>query len=92
MKTNSFNYSLLVENTKERYLQYESTFLNSPFKKTKYALIEKQHFSDNSEGINRIMYSNNIDSLREQMKTYPSWYDYIAGKSKNLQGYISDLP
>lgn len=84
-----YNYAILVTNAPERYLHQESTYLPSPFKKTKYALIEKQCFNDGSEGINRIIYSDDLDALTLQLKTYISWYDYIAGFMKNIQGYIS---
>ena len=86
-----YNYGILTENTPERYLHQESTFLPSPFKKTKFALIEKQVFKDGSEGINRIIYKDDPEMLRTQMKTYISWYDYSAGLSKSIQGYVSKL-
>lgn len=86
-----YNYCILVENTPDKYLHQESTYLPSPFKKTKFALIEKQVFKDGSEGINRIIYSNNQAKLTEQMKQYVSWYDYIVGQVKNIQGYISKI-
>lgn len=89
MKT--YTYCLLVSNTPDKYLHQESTFLPSPFKKTRFALIEKQMFKDGSEGINRIIYANNIEKLREQMKSYISWYDYVAGLTKCMQGYISKI-
>lgn len=85
----SYNYCILVANTPDKYLSRESTYLPSPFKKTKFALIEKQVFKDGSEGINRIMYSNSYNELSDQMKKYISWYDYIVGQFKNIQGYIS---
>jgi len=89
MKT--YNYAILLENTPDKYLHQESTFLDNDFKKTKYALIEKQVFKDGSEGINRIIYSNDLSKLVEQLKSYVSWYDYISGSVKSIQGYISKL-
>lgn len=92
MKKFQFSYAILVENTPDKYLHQESTFLDSLFESTKYALIEKQCFGDGSEGINRIIYSDDKDLLTKQMYGYVSWYDYVIGQSKSLQGYISELP
>ena len=89
MKT--YNYCILLENTPDKYLHQESTYLFSPFKKTKFALIEKQVFKDGSEGINRIIYSNDYEKLKALTLSYISWYDYFAGVSKSIQGYVSKL-
>jgi len=86
-----YNYALLVENTPDKYLQQESTYLDNNFRKTKYALIEKQVFKDGSEGINRIIYSNNLLKLKNTILNYVSWYDYIGMQTKNMQQYISKL-
>lgn len=86
-----YNYAILVENTSDKYLHQESTYLDNNFKKTKYALIEKQCFKDGSEGVNRIIYSNNLTDLQSQLIKYISWYDYIDMKTKNIQQYISKL-
>lgn len=86
-----YNYAILVENTPDKYLHQESTYLPSPSKKTKYALICKQVFSDGSEGINFIRYSDDLTELTEDMKGYISWYDYVTGFTKNIQGYTSKL-
>lgn len=87
----SYNYAILVENTPEKYLHQESTFLPCKFKKTKYALIEKQVFKDHSEGVNFIYYSDDLSDLTKQMKSYISWYNYVDGVTKNIQGYESKL-
>ena len=86
-----YNYAILVENTPARYLHQESTFLDNKFKKTKYAVIEKQVFKDGSEGINRIIYSNDLEKLQGDILGYISWYDYVAMKTKNIQQYITKL-
>ncbi len=86
----SYNYAIL----KESYsgLKNVSTFLDNKFKpKSKYALIEKQVFKDGSEGVNRIIYSNDLIKLTEILLTYKSWYNYPIMRSKSLQGYVSDL-
>ena len=90
MKAN-YSYAILVHNTPERYLHQESTYLDNDFKKTKYAMIEKQCFKDGSEGINRIIYSNNLQKLQSDILKYISWYDYVEMKTKNIQQYISKL-
>ena len=90
MKEN-YSYAILVNNTPERYLHQESTYLDNDFKKTKYAMIEKQCFKDGSEGINRIIYSNNLQKLQSDILKYISWYDYVEMKTKNIQQYISKL-
>jgi hypothetical protein len=87
----SYTYAILVENTPKRYLHQESTYLPCKFKKTKYALIEKQVFKDHSEGINFIYYSNDLNKLIEKMNNYISWYNYVNSVTKNIQGYISKL-
>lgn len=86
-----YNYAILVENTPDKYLHQESTYLDNKFKKTKYAVIEKQCFKDGSEGINRIIYSNNLAKLQASLLPYVSWYDYVDMKRKNIQQYISKL-
>ena len=86
-----YNYAILVENTKERYLHQEFTFLESKFKKTKYAIIEKQVFKDGSEGINKIIYSDNLIKLQNDIKGYISWYDYIKMETKSINQYVSKL-
>lgn len=90
MKT-AYSYVLLVKNTPERHLQQESTLLENKYKKTKYALIQKICHKDGSENIATIFYSNDLQKLIEQMKGYISWYDYVNGFSKNIQGYISEI-
>ena len=90
MKNARYSYGILKENYPD--LAKESTLLDNNYKETKFALIEKQNFSDGSEVINRIIYSNDQEKLTVQLINYITWYNYINGKSKNIQGYISDLP
>lgn len=90
MKTGC-SYALLVNNTNERRLWQEYTFLNSKYKKTKYALIVRTVNKDNSEICSHINYSNDLQKLSEQMKKFVSYYDYVNGYKKNIQGYISEV-
>lgn len=87
-----YNYAMLVENTPDRYLHQESTLLPSKFKKTKYAVIERQMFDDGSECYNRIVYLNNIEKATELLEKYSSWYNYLTMMVKSSQGYITPLP
>jgi hypothetical protein len=87
----AYTYAILVENTPNQYLHQENTLLPCKFKKTKYALIEKQVFKDHSEGVNFNYYSNDLKKFTDQMKKYISWYDYVIGVIKNIQGYESQI-
>jgi hypothetical protein len=84
---NGYNYGILKFNNPN--FAKESTYLDNKYKKTKYALIEKQVFKDGSEGINRIIYSNDFEKLTTILNIYPSWYNYPQEQRKNLQGYVS---
>lgn len=86
-----YTYGLLVENKPERFLHQESTYFKSPFKRTKYAIIEKGVCKDGSELVLRIIYSNDLYTLREKLLKYISWYDYVDMNTKNIQGYITKL-
>jgi hypothetical protein len=85
-----YSYGIVKENYPT--LRNLSTYLDNKYDaKKKYALIEKQCFKDGSEGINRIIYSNDLENLSKQLEGYPTWYNYPKEKRKNIQGYISDL-
>ena len=68
----------------------EETILCNNYKDSKYMFIEKWAMSDKTEKINKIIYSNCIDTLLQFKELYPSWYDYVNGKYKELQGNICD--
>ena len=89
MKT--YSYTILVKNSPERYLHQESTLQKSVFKESKYALISKQCYSNGTEKIDFIYYSDDIDLLMILNEKSVSWYDYVNGKCKSIQGYIRDL-
>lgn len=87
MKKAQFNYGILTHN--DEVLSRESTLLDNKYKKTKYALIEKANYKDGSESINRIIYSNDLETLSKQLiKTYPTWYNYVIGIAMELQGTL----
>lgn len=86
-----YKYGMLVRNYPKRKLHQEKTLLNTPFEKTKYALIERVSLSDKTEKTNAIYYSNDIDELRNRLYKYLTWYDYEHGTTKNIQGYISEF-
>ena len=87
-----YNYAILVKNTPENKLQQESTLLPNKWKKSKYALILKSCYSDGMEAISKIIYFNDLERTIEQMKTFVSWYDYVNGFSKSLNGVFSEVP
>jgi len=82
-----YNYGVIVKNNET--LKRESTYLDNDYKPTKYALIEKQVFKDGSEGINRIIYSSDLEQLISLTSIYPSWYNYPGNLKMNMQGYIT---
>lgn len=91
MKT-GFSYCLLVYNDKNRRLDQIKTFFDSKFLKSKkYGLIVRTVHKDNSETVTHIYYSNDLQSLQRQMYKYVSWYDYVCGFTKSIQGYISKI-
>ena len=91
MKKQTYNYTILVKNTPDRYLHQESTLLPNQFKKTKYALLLKSCFDDGTEATSTIIYSNDLEELISLNKKSVSWYDYVNGLAKNIQGYIREL-
>ena len=86
---NEYGYTILKYNTPE--LERESTLLKNNYKKSKvYALIYKSVYKDQSESITHIEYSNDYLDLAFKARVFVSWYDYIEGKKRDIQGYISD--
>ena len=89
MKT-QYSYAILKESYPN--LKQLSTYLDNDYKPSKkYALIEKQVFKDGSEGVNRIIYSNDLIKMTELLLTYTSWYNYPIMRAKNIQQYVYDL-
>ena len=91
MKTRSYNYALLVHNTPERHLHKENTIIPNKHKKTRYALIVRVVCQGEPEKVLSIKYSNNIIMLEGQMKKFISWYDYVNGFRKDIQGNVKDV-
>lgn len=86
----AYNYAIIKENNK--YMAMESTFLPCKYEpKKKFVLIEKQCFKDGSEGINRIVFSNDIEDLSQKAKQYISYYNYVSGHKKDIQGNVSEI-
>ncbi len=84
-----FQYAILKHNNP--YFAKESTTGENNYLNSAFALLVKNCLSDGSEKIETILYSDNLDDLTKQAEKFPSWYNYPAGKKKDLQGYISDL-
>ena len=91
MKTTSYNYALLVHNTPERHLQKESTIIPNKHKKTRYALIVRVVDGNEPEKVLGIRYSNNLALLEQMMKEFISWYDYVNGFRKDIQGNVKEV-
>lgn len=94
MKT-QYNYAIIKENYPElarEIVLSPSKNSNKWLKTKKYAMIVKGVHKDGSESIYFIKYSNDLPELQTQAKGYPSWYNYPIGISKNIQGYLSELP
>lgn len=89
MKT-SYSYVIIKHNCPE--LKKESTLLENNYKSTKYAMLNKIVHKDGSENISTITYSNDLEGLQKRANQFVSWYNYPIGLSKNIQGYITELP
>lgn len=90
-KDNKVNYSYAIIKDNYKELAKESTFLDNDYKATKFALIEKQMFKDGSEGINRIIYSNDLHDLQSKATNYVSWYNYPMNLTKDMQQNIRTI-
>lgn len=85
-----YQYVIIKDNHKD--WGKESAILDNVFESDKkYALIVKNVYADGTEKILTIWYSDNIKLLQEHAESYPSWYNYVYKKSKNLQGYVTML-
>ena len=85
----AFLYGILVPNNKDFYLDKLNTEERTKISKDKYAIIERVVYENNVETNRRIIYSNDLTSLVEKLKTYPSYYDKVNGVKKDLQGNIT---
>jgi hypothetical protein len=89
MKKTAYSYCIIKENYPE--LARETTLLESKYKKTKFAFIEKICHADGSENISRIVYSNDLQKLQSSANGYFSWYNYPLNLTKNIQQFISHI-
>lgn len=86
-------YSYVIIKNNHPELERESVLLENNYKKSKkYAMLNKIVHKDGSENISTIIYSNDLESLQKRANNYVSWYNYPLGLSKNIQGFISELP
>lgn len=82
-----FSYVIIKENYPE--LERESVLLSNKYRKNKkYAFICKICHRDGSENIAFIDYSNKLTELQERANEFASWYNYVVGMYKQLQGDI----
>lgn len=87
----SYSYAILCKNDKSMRLDLIPTFFNSKFLKSrKYGIILKTVNRDGSETVTHIKYFNNLELAINYIKEYPSWYDYVNGIKKDMQGNISE--
>lgn len=87
MTNNNFSYVIIKENYPG--LERESVLLANKYRKSKkYAYISKVCFQDGSESIAFIDYSNDLAELQKRANQYLSWYNYVTGMYKQLQGDV----
>jgi hypothetical protein len=90
LKNVGYSYVIIKENHPE--LERESTLSHNKYKANKkYAYIVKGVHKDGSESIYFIEYSNDLQELSKRAKEFPTWYNYVLGISKSLQGDLSEL-
>lgn len=81
----------IVQNNNPQFAQ-ESSFIENFYEDKKYALIIKHSFKDGTEKNLRIAYSDSLEEISNEAKTYPSWYIYPIGIYMELQGVINFIP
>ncbi|NCD10690.1 MAG: hypothetical protein EOL98_15015 [Negativicutes bacterium] len=89
---NGYTYGLLVKNSNDMRLWQLQTTLPSNYRETDYALILRHAKNDGTEDDRIILYSNNYQALEGVLIEQVSWYNYISGERKDLQGYICQIP
>ena len=88
---NGYGYVIIKEND-ETFSRLSTLLYNKYKKSAKYVFIQKNVNNDGSENIAFIDYSSNLDELQNRADKFVSWYNYVTLKSKNIQGYVTDLP
>lgn len=95
MKT-KYMYALLVKNVPSMNLDSLSTIIPVKIEETDYALIIRVVGEVNKSGdVEKdliILYDNDYEYLKNIMEKQVSWYDYVEGMSKDMQGNIRKLP
>ena len=95
MKT-KYMYALLVKNVPSMNLDNLSTIIPVKIEETDYALIIRVVGEVNKSGdVEKdliILYDNDYEYLKTIMEKQVSWYDYVEGMSKDMQGNIRKLP
>lgn len=95
MKT-KYMYALLVKNVPSMNLDNLSTIIPVKIEETDYALIIRVVGEVNKSGdVEKdliILYDNDYEYLKNIMEKQVSWYDYVEGMSKDMQGNIRKLP
>ena len=85
-----YMYALLVDNIPARNLDKLSTVIPVKFQNTVYALIIRVVGDVEKDLI--VLYDNDYEYLKTIMEKQVSWYDYVAGMTKDMQGNIRKLP
>ena len=83
-------YALLVDNIPTRSLDKLSTVIPVKFQNTVYALIIRVVGDVEKDLI--VLYDNDYEHLKTIMEKQVSWYDYVVGMTKDMQGNIRKLP
>lgn len=89
---NEYTYGLLIKNSNDMRLWQLKTTLPSNYRKTDYALILRHVKNDGTEDDGIILYSDNYRALEIVLIEQVSWYNYISGICKDMQGNISQIP
>lgn len=85
-----YKYALLVNNTPDWKLDKLSTEIPVKFHNTVYALIIRVVGDVEKDLI--VLYDNDYEYLKTIMEKQISWYDYVVGMTKDMQGNIRKLP
>ena len=86
---NGFNYTILKPT---KNLDTNNVLITTPkYKQKKYGVLHRTCHKDGSESNLHISYYKTYEEARNSMLSFPSWYDYIAGNAKGLQGNIFKL-
>jgi hypothetical protein len=90
---NLYSCAIVKENYNglERETETENLLGNISPELSKYALIEMTQQANNTEKITKIMFSNDSKLLGDIAQTYRSFYNYVEGYCKSIQGQTSKI-